>query len=82
MGVAADKKGTAFSMIVPLCFFVVAWTYALAVNFWPWYKNTVDAFSTTEVGLGGGAEKDGRPRHEVSDEEKIPAVENKTVERT
>ncbi|KAK0610134.1 major facilitator superfamily domain-containing protein [Bombardia bombarda] len=52
-GVAADKHGTAFAMLVPLCFFVAAWTYALAVNFWPWYRDTADAFTTTEIGLRG-----------------------------
>ncbi|KAL2015005.1 hypothetical protein VTK56DRAFT_6538 [Thermocarpiscus australiensis] len=51
MGAAADAHGTALAVVVPLCFFVAAWTYALAVNFWPWYRNTVDAFSTAEVGL-------------------------------
>lgn len=51
MGAAADRHGTGFAMVVPLCFFVGAWTYALAVNFWPWYRDTVDAFSTTEVGV-------------------------------
>jgi FHS family L-fucose permease-like MFS transporter len=51
MGVAADRHGTGFSMIVPTMFFVAAGTYALAVNFVPAYRDTVDAFSTTEVGL-------------------------------
>ncbi|KAK4120569.1 MFS general substrate transporter [Parathielavia appendiculata] len=51
MGAAADLHGTGLAMVVPLCFFVAAWTYALAVNFWPWYRDTVDAFSTTEVGV-------------------------------
>jgi len=41
------------AMVVPFCFFVGAETYALAVNFVPWYRNTVDAFTTTEVGLHG-----------------------------
>jgi FHS family L-fucose permease-like MFS transporter len=50
-GVAADAYGTGKAMFVPLCFFVAAWTYALAVNFWPWYRNTVDAYSDTAVGL-------------------------------
>ena len=51
MGAVADMHGTALSMVVPLCFFVAAWTYALAVNFWPWYRNTADAFTTTEIGV-------------------------------
>ncbi|KAH6637166.1 major facilitator superfamily domain-containing protein [Chaetomium tenue] len=51
MGVAADRHGTGFAMVVPTMFFVAAGTYAVAVNFVPAYRDTVDAFSTTEVGL-------------------------------
>ncbi|KAI1087839.1 MFS general substrate transporter [Rostrohypoxylon terebratum] len=50
-GVAADAKQTAFAMVVPLCFFVMALTYAVAVNFVPAYRDPADAFSTAEVGL-------------------------------
>ncbi len=52
-GVAADLHGTATAMVVPMVFFLAAWTYALAVNFWPWYRDTADAFTTTEIGLDG-----------------------------
>ncbi|KAI6091751.1 MFS general substrate transporter [Hypoxylon rubiginosum] len=58
-GVAADARNTAFAMVVPLCFFVAASSYALAVNFVPAYRDASDAFSTTEIGL--------TPRH--ADEE-------------
>jgi FHS family L-fucose permease-like MFS transporter len=51
MGVAGDNHGTGFSMIVPMMFFVGSFTYALAVNFWPWYRDTVDAFLTTDIGI-------------------------------
>ena len=50
-GVVADSHGTPFAMVVPLCFMVGAWTYALAVNFWPWYRDTADAFTQADVGL-------------------------------
>ncbi|KAI1456483.1 MFS general substrate transporter [Annulohypoxylon moriforme] len=50
-GVAADYRQTAFAMVVPLCFFVLASSYAIAVNFVPAYRDPADAFSTTEVGL-------------------------------
>ncbi|KAK4237186.1 major facilitator superfamily domain-containing protein [Achaetomium macrosporum] len=56
MGAAADAHGTGLAMVVPFCFFVAAWTYALAVNFWPWYRNTVDAFSATELGVRAAEE--------------------------
>jgi len=52
-GAAADMHGTALAMVVPLCFFVGAWSYAIAVNFVPWYRDTADAFTTTEIGLDG-----------------------------
>jgi FHS family L-fucose permease-like MFS transporter len=32
---------------------VVAWTYAIAVNFVPAYTNTVDKIGESEVGLEG-----------------------------
>jgi FHS family L-fucose permease-like MFS transporter len=74
MGAAADRHGTAFAVLVPLCFFVAAWSYALAVNFWPWYRDTVDAFSTVDVGLretGGKVEVlEGDGGNNVGDEEK------------
>ncbi|RYP31304.1 hypothetical protein DL767_005817 [Monosporascus sp. MG133] len=50
-GFAADRRNAGFAMIVPLIFFIVAASYALAVNFIPAYRDPADAFSTTEVGL-------------------------------
>ncbi|KAL1598939.1 hypothetical protein SLS60_008084 [Paraconiothyrium brasiliense] len=58
---AADSQGianyatghapTAIAMSVPLAFFLVAWTYTLSVNFVPAYRNVVDKFHTTEIGV-------------------------------
>ncbi|CAL5872685.1 uncharacterized protein PFLUO_LOCUS6951 [Penicillium psychrofluorescens] len=53
---AADAYGNGIAMVVPLVFFVAAWTYALAVNFIPSYRNVVDSFTAAEVGLHGPAE--------------------------
>lgn len=50
-GVTADIHGTGMAMVVPMCFFVVAWSYALAVNFVPWYRDCADAFTMTDLGL-------------------------------
>ncbi|KAH7379610.1 major facilitator superfamily domain-containing protein [Pyrenochaeta sp. MPI-SDFR-AT-0127] len=60
--VAADSRGdvnhdtgnapTAFAMIVPLIFFIAAWTYTFCVNFVPAYRNVADKFSTTDIGIG------------------------------
>lgn len=57
-GVAADNHGTGTAMVVPLVFFVVALTYAVAVNFVPAYRDPADAFTSTEVGLQGHATND------------------------
>lgn len=51
LGVAADRNGTGTAMFVPLIFFVGSFTYAVAVNFFPAYRDTIDAFSETKVGL-------------------------------
>lgn len=42
LGGAADASNTAVAMSVPLAFFVMAWTYALAVNFVPAYQTPID----------------------------------------
>ncbi|KAF2684543.1 MFS general substrate transporter [Lentithecium fluviatile CBS 122367] len=55
---ATGKAPTALAMVVPLCFFVAAWTYALAVNFVPRYRDVADKFSTAEVGLTGHTHAD------------------------
>lgn len=52
----AGVRGNNIAMVVPLVFFVAAWTYALAVNFHPSYKNVVDSFTETEVGMHGHME--------------------------
>ncbi|KAI8664893.1 hypothetical protein LRP88_14597 [Fusarium phalaenopsidis] len=46
-GVAADHLGTGKSMVVPLAFFVVAWSYPLCVNFVDRYRKVADSFETT-----------------------------------
>lgn len=52
----AQSHGNNVAMAVPLIFFVVAFSYALCVNFAPPYKKVVDSFTETEVGLHGHAE--------------------------
>ncbi|KAJ4346154.1 hypothetical protein N0V95_005657 [Ascochyta clinopodiicola] len=59
--VAADSRGktnlatgyapTAFAMVVPLIFFVAAWTYPICVNFVPAYRKVADSFHETEIGI-------------------------------
>ncbi|KAG8164036.1 hypothetical protein KVR01_005954 [Diaporthe batatas] len=61
-GAVADMHGTPVSMVVPMAFFIAAWSYALAVNFVPRYRDVADAFTETEIGLHGhhdGVAEDG-----------------------
>jgi MFS transporter, FHS family, L-fucose permease len=51
LGATADAHTTALAMVVPMCFFIAAWTYSLAVNFVPSYRIPADKFSTTAVGI-------------------------------
>lgn len=84
-GAVADRHGSALSMVVPLCFFVGAWSYALAVNFWPWYRNTVDAFTTTEIGLHGyrdGVAETRTDSNGVGDEESAAATGAENMHKT
>ncbi|KAG6840262.1 hypothetical protein C0991_007889 [Blastosporella zonata] len=49
--VADARNSTAFAMIIPVIFFVLAYTYALAVNFVPGYREAADKVggSTSEA---------------------------------
>ncbi|KAK1763841.1 l-fucose permease [Phialemonium atrogriseum] len=71
-GYVAERHSTAFAMLVPFCFSTAAWSYALAVNFWPWYRDTVDAFTHTEVGLDNA--------QMAQDDEEKPTVEKRAQE--
>lgn len=52
-GVAADRHGNGIAMVVPLCFFIGASTYAIAVNFVPNYVKVIDSFHEAEIGVQG-----------------------------
>jgi FHS family L-fucose permease-like MFS transporter len=43
LAAAADYKGMTFAMIVPACFMIVPWSYALCVNCVPAYRDVVDS---------------------------------------
>jgi FHS family L-fucose permease-like MFS transporter len=74
-GAVADMHGTGLAMVVPMMFFVAAWTYALAVNFWPWYRDTADAFTTAEIGITG-PHRDEETGEIVGDGEKARNIEH------
>ncbi|KAL0938603.1 glucose galactose transporter [Colletotrichum truncatum] len=58
LGVAADAYGTGVAMFVPLVFFLGSLSYAAAVNFWPWYRDMIDAYSDTKIGSHGQSAAD------------------------
>lgn len=75
-GVANDAHGNGIGMIVPMCFFIAAWTYAAAVNFVPSYVKVVDSFGEAEVGLQG---RDVDPEAKAAIEQPKKSVEEQTA---
>ncbi|KAL9596322.1 MAG: hypothetical protein Q9219_005876 [cf. Caloplaca sp. 3 TL-2023] len=51
LGAAADATSTATAMVVPVCFMVAAWTYALAVNFVASYRDPADKIGAATIGI-------------------------------
>lgn len=87
-GVAGDAHGDGFAMVVPMMFFVAAWTYALSVNFVPSYVKVLDSFGATDIGMHGHREDlegagDGSSSQEKSGREHVNGEhmgEEKTTE--
>lgn len=50
-GLASDKHGNGIGMVVPLCFFIAAWSYSYCVNFVDKYVSVVDALGDAQIGL-------------------------------
>jgi hypothetical protein len=69
------KAPTALAMVVPLAFFVAAWSYPIAVNFVPSYKDVADKFGDAEIGVEkakgdvetGGVKGDGKGQAHLSE---------------
>ncbi|KAJ8109595.1 hypothetical protein OPT61_g7348 [Boeremia exigua] len=71
--VAADSRGradvatgyspTAFAMVVPLMFFIAAWSYTFCVNFVPAYRNVADSFHETKIGIANVGANDPEMQH-------------------
>ena len=52
LGAVADMhNSTAIAMSVPLAFFIAAWSYALCVNFVPYYRVPIDKIGHATIGL-------------------------------
>ncbi|KAL8728680.1 MAG: hypothetical protein Q9166_005244 [cf. Caloplaca sp. 2 TL-2023] len=71
LGATADVKGTATAMVVPVCFMIAAWTYALAVNFVPSYRNPADQIGAATSSIQDNAEE--TSAHDDSGEEAGPS---------
>ncbi|KAL5337011.1 major facilitator superfamily domain-containing protein [Aspergillus crustosus] len=71
--VSDTRKDIAFAFIVPTILMVVAWTYAVAVNFVPAYRETVDKVGESEIGLQQGTDVE-VPKDEEALGEKGQAV--------
>ncbi|TQV91685.1 l-fucose permease [Cordyceps javanica] len=69
MGRAIDRHGAATAMVVPLAFFVAAWSYALCVNVVPSYRRVIDSFNDAKVGIDPVAE-----HHEKRVESKTASI--------
>ncbi|KAJ7339955.1 major facilitator superfamily domain-containing protein [Mycena albidolilacea] len=53
--VADIHNSTALGMVVPVCFFVAAWSYALCCNFAPSFRDVMDRVGDSDLGLTGAA---------------------------
>ncbi|KAL9622051.1 MAG: hypothetical protein Q9160_003550 [Pyrenula sp. 1 TL-2023] len=59
LGAVSDIRGTPLAMIVPVMFFVVAWTYPICVNFVKTYREAADKIGESEIGVTGIEERTG-----------------------
>ncbi|KAM4060695.1 major facilitator superfamily protein [Hirsutella rhossiliensis] len=50
-GYVGDRHGDGIAMVVPLVFFVAAWSYAVCVNVVPSYYTVLDSYADANVGL-------------------------------
>ena len=74
LGETADLHNTAFAMLVPVMFFVAAWTYGLCVNFVPFYRDTADKIGESEIGIANTV-------HNEDDLEKSGVIESEDVDK-
>lgn len=72
LGAASDlQDSTATAMVVPMAFFIAAWTYAICVNFVPSYRDPVDALGEAKIGLRDTGEEDVVRSHQADAEKGV-----------
>ncbi|KAL8937592.1 MAG: hypothetical protein Q9216_004350 [Gyalolechia sp. 2 TL-2023] len=76
LGASADATSTATAMAVPVCFFIAAWTYSLAVNFVPAYRNPADKIGASAIGIENTHEDSERSDLDNSESGGIKVVED------
>jgi FHS family L-fucose permease-like MFS transporter len=76
LGATADwRNSTPFAFVVPVCFFIAAWTYPLCVNFIDYYRIPADAIGNSPVGLQGEGGRDEEGRRSEAEKEGVVQVE-------
>ncbi|KAL8766537.1 MAG: hypothetical protein Q9194_006239 [Teloschistes cf. exilis] len=78
LGATADVEGTGTAMVVPVCFMVAAWTYAVAVNFVPSYRDPADQIGAATIGIENAGDESSRGDPE-DDLIKAPAEQRKDI---
>ena len=48
-------------MVVPVCFMIAAWTYALCVNFLPSYREPADKIGAATIGIENASQELSEP---------------------
>lgn len=77
LGNVADRTGTRHAMVVPLAFFVVAWSFPIYLNI---YKGKeLDAYNESHVGLEGDAEAEPAKTSESAFEKDVEASQLEVV---
>lgn len=72
-GFVGDRHGDGTAMVVPLVFFIAAWSYAICVNFVPSYYTVLDSYADADVGLRPSAVDDIEGPVSASTEKVAPA---------
>ncbi|KAJ7629566.1 major facilitator superfamily domain-containing protein [Mycena rosella] len=69
--VADLHNSTALAMVVPVCFFIAAWSYAICCNFVPIFRDVMDRVGDSNLGL----ESNGMPVEPIEDVRKDGSLE-------
>ncbi len=76
LGATADwHNSTPFAFVVPVCFFIAAWTYALCVNFVDYYRIPADAVGGSNAAALERNGRDEEGRRSDAEKEGVMQVE-------